>query len=62
MQSTFNFTAAEVALQASQANASTPTLDPRTTEDCLFLDVFAPRSVFNKKLPSSGKGGAAVLV
>jgi carboxylesterase type B len=36
-----------------------PDQDPRTNEDCLFLDVFVPESVLN----SAGNGsGAAVLV
>ncbi|KAH8799193.1 acetylcholinesterase [Flagelloscypha sp. PMI_526] len=26
----------------------TPELDPRTTEDCLFLDVYAPKRIFDK--------------
>ena len=34
-----------------------PGTDPRETEDCLFLDVHAPTSVFN-----SGKASAPVLV
>jgi len=59
-QSTFNFSAAEAALIAAEANASTPTPDPRTTEDCLFLDVFVPKAVFDQSC--SGEGGAAVLV
>src|ERR1700743_3872330 len=35
----FNFTAAVAALESANLS-STP--DPRTTEDCLFLDVFVP--------------------
>jgi acetyl esterase/lipase len=37
-----------------------PTPDPRTTEDCLFLDVVVPQQIFKKKA-KKGKG-AAVLV
>jgi carboxylesterase type B len=37
-----------------------PTIDPRTTEDCLFLDVVVPQKIFKKKA-KKGKG-AAVLV
>lgn len=38
---------------------SAPTLDPRTTEDCLFLDVLVPKNIFE----NAGKGsGAPVLV
>ena len=51
----FNFSAAVAVLEAS--NASAPMADPRTTEDCLFLDVFVPKAVFH----STGKK-AAVLV
>lgn len=61
----FNFTAAYDALLADAvANpaALQPAPDPMSSEDCLFLDVFAPKNVFNKKVPASGKGGAAVLV
>src|SRR5256885_16020390 len=54
----FNITAAEAALAAANLS-STP--DPRTTEDCLFLDVFVPKHIFNNRA-SAGKGkGAAVL-
>jgi carboxylesterase type B len=45
----------------SSFNTSIPptTIDPRTTEDCLFLDVVVPKKVFD----NAGKGkGAAVLV
>jgi Carboxylesterase family len=60
----FNFSAAVAALQAS--NASTPTPDPRTNEDCLFLDVIVPKSVFDAgkgyRKRKGGKKGAAVLV
>jgi carboxylesterase type B len=55
----FNYTAAEAALAAANLS-STP--DPRETEDCLFLDVFVPKNIFNNRT-SAGKGhGAAVLV
>jgi carboxylesterase type B len=37
-----------------------PPVDPRTTEDCLFLDVVVPQKIFKKKA-KKGKG-AAVLV
>ena len=35
-------------------------LDPRTNEDCLFLDVFVPESILNSA--NNGSSGAAVLV
>lgn len=39
-----------------------PPADPRTTEDCLFLDVIVPQSIFNKKKSKKNRRGAAVLV
>lgn len=43
----FNLSAAEAALASSSGQAPAP--DPRTTEDCLFLDVYSPRKVFEQK-------------
>lgn len=51
----FNFTEAE-----EIANSTPQTTDPRTTEDCLVLDVIVPEAVLNKK-KSHGKK-APVLV
>ena len=43
----------------SNKNSVQPPQDPRTTEDCLFLDVVVPKPIFDK----AGKArGAAVLV
>jgi len=43
----------------SSATSSLPVQDPRTTEDCLFLDVVVPEAIFD----NAGKGyGAPVLV
>ncbi len=58
----FNFSAAVAAIQAS--NASAPAPDPRTNEDCLFLDVVVPKSVFDagQRYRKRGQQGAAVLV
>ncbi|MCJ1311410.1 hypothetical protein MMC25_005081 [Agyrium rufum] len=42
--------------------AGLPKQDPRTTEDCLFLDVIVPQKIFKKSVPASGKGGAPVMV
>jgi carboxylesterase type B len=57
----FNASAAFVKYEAILANlqsfASKP--DPRTTEDCLFLDVMVPKEVFENKKKDKG---AAVLV
>lgn len=60
----FNFNATVTALQAR--NASAPAPDPRTNEDCLFLDVIVPKSVFDAGQRYRKRGGAqhgaAVLV
>ena len=53
----FNVSEAE-ALVASAA-ASPPQIDPRTTEDCLVLDVVTPERVYNK---AKSARGAPVLV
>lgn len=52
----FNGTASN---SSSNATSALPRQDPRTTEDCLFLDVVVPRQV----LESAGMGyGAPVMV
>jgi len=44
---------------SSASSGGLPVQDPRTTEDCLFLDVVVPEAIFN----NAGKGyGAPVLV
>lgn len=43
----FNYTAAVAAAQAAAAAAPPYTPSPQETEDCLFLDVFTPKSVFD---------------
>ncbi|KAJ4859597.1 carboxylesterase family domain-containing protein [Trichoderma breve] len=53
--SSFNYTEAE-----KIANSTPQTTDPRTTEDCLVLDVIVPKAVLDKK-KSHGKK-APVLV
>jgi hypothetical protein len=46
-------------LTAAAAAGGAPAQDPRTTEDCLFLDVVVPEDIYNKR----GHGhGAPVLV
>lgn len=56
--STFNQTLAAAAAAAGNSSAA-PAQDPRTTEDCLFLDVTVPRDI----LENAGNGfGAPVLV
>lgn len=56
-------TGSQTKFNESSFNTSTggmaPPQDPRTTEDCLFLDVRVPKSIFD----NAGKGyGAPVLV
>lgn len=36
------------------ANQPLPPIDPRTTEDCLFLDVMVPKNVFKPAIEGSG--------
>lgn len=56
------YLAGQTVFNSSSFNTSSgppPPLDPRTTEDCLFLDVLAPKAIFD----NAGKGaGAPVLV
>lgn len=62
----FNLTAAEAAV--SSASGKPPAQDPRTTEDCLFLDVVVPQNIFTKATKDKrnddkkSNGGAPVLV
>lgn len=57
----FNVSAAEATI--AEAAGSSPPIDPRTTEDCLFLDVVVPEQIFNNARNSStSKKGAPVLV
>ncbi|KAF2427723.1 alpha/beta-hydrolase [Tothia fuscella] len=44
---------------APTGGGEAPVLDPRTTEDCLFLDIIAPKKVFEQ---AGGGKGAPVLV
>ncbi|KAI5361172.1 Putative carboxylesterase, type B, carboxylesterase type B, active, alpha/Beta hydrolase [Septoria linicola] len=55
-----NFTAADFASN-STSSSSLPAQDPRTTEDCLFLDVQVPKHIFEQTHNKSSKG-APVLV
>jgi carboxylesterase type B len=53
-----NFTQADFNT-SSATSSGLPAQDPRTTEDCLFLDVVVPKSIFD----NAGRGyGAPVLV
>lgn len=58
----FNLTATEQMLQ-NMSTGGLPPQDPRTSEDCLLLDVYAPQKVFQQgpASPEGGKG-APVLV
>lgn len=52
----FNLSAAQAA--AANASGPAPAQDPRTSEDCLYLDVVVPEKIFNSK----GSKKAPVLV
>lgn len=57
----FNASAAEATIAA--AAESSPSINPRTTEDCLFLDVVVPEQIFNEADSSgSSKKSAPVLI
>jgi carboxylesterase type B len=64
--SSFNYTAAVVALSAASANTTSYQPSPQETEDCLFLDVVVPKKIFdnanNLRKRQAGTGGAPVLV
>lgn len=55
----FNVSAAEAALGANSSLA--PPQDPRTSEDCLFLDVIVPQKVF-RHVGDAKNAAAPVLV
>jgi cholinesterase len=61
--SRFNYSAAYSDYQSIEKDlnffAAAASYDPRTSEDCLFLDVMVPKKIFDSK--GNGKG-AAVLV
>lgn len=42
----FDVSAAEAAI--ASASKAPPPVDPRTSEDCLFLDIIVPQSIFQK--------------
>ncbi|KIX97854.1 uncharacterized protein Z520_06632 [Fonsecaea multimorphosa CBS 102226] len=63
--SSFNLTQAEEQLQIALQNAKPAPPDPRTTEDCLFLDVIVPKKVFDgskSRIRRRQNSGAAVVV
>jgi cholinesterase len=51
----FNLTEAEIILK----NTPQPPPDPRTTEDCLVLDIIVPKAVFDRKF--SGRKAPVVV-
>lgn len=55
----FDYNAAVAAL--SNSSGAAPAMDPRTSEDCLFLDVVVPKQVFDQA-GNSSCGGAPVMV
>lgn len=59
----FSYEAAVAALSKSLGSAGVPAQDPRTTEDCLFLDVVVPKQVFDgAQNTSCSNPGAPVMV
>ena len=56
-------TSAAVSSSSSSSARTLPPMDPRTTEDCLFLDVVVPQAIFNKASNTTNDtSGAPVLV
>lgn len=49
----FNFTAAQEEVEVV-LGAGPPEQDPATTEDCLFLDVVVPKSIYENACPEQG--------
>lgn len=62
--SSFNYTQAVAAAQAAAASAPPYMPSPQETEDCLFLDVKVPKSVFDNanNLRRRQQGGTGVPV
>jgi len=55
----FSYEAAVAAL--ANSSAPPPAMDPRTSEDCLFLDVVVPKQIFDQA-GNQSCGGAPVMV
>lgn len=47
---------------SSSSMSGVPAQDPRSTEDCLFLDVLVPKKIFDKRQGNKKSKGAPVLV
>lgn len=63
--SEFNYTLAVELFELYLANAPPSQPDPRTSEDCLFLDVVVPKKIFdnaNNRHRRRQNAGAPVLV
>ncbi|KAI9829586.1 MAG: hypothetical protein M1819_006091 [Sarea resinae] len=55
------YNASDASASSNGSATSLPPQDPRTTEDCLFLDVMVPQPIFEAR-NTSNSSGAAVLV
>lgn len=59
----FDFNAVNASFYATLDTAEPPAQDPRTTEDCLFLDVIVPKKAFDSSIrQTNATGGSPVLV
>lgn len=60
----FNFTDVNATFYVGLNTTKPPVQDPRTTEDCLFLDVIVPKKVFDSSTHHqiNAMGGSPVLV
>lgn len=54
-ETAFNYTAAVAAAEAAAASAPPYMPSPQETEDCLFLDVMVPQSIFDSANSSSSR-------
>lgn len=65
-EASFNYSAAVASVQAANANAPPYQPSPQETEDCLFLDVVVPKSIFDSagqmRRRQTGACGAPVLL
>ena len=57
----FNLSQAEAALAASLVDTTTHVPGPMETEDCLFLDVFVPKTVYDNRNNVTSKKAAVLL-
>jgi carboxylesterase type B len=52
-----NITSQPIPNAANLNRSSFPAPDPRTSEDCLFLDVVVPKSIYQNRQSGSSTGG-----